>query len=84
MKKEVNILLVEDDVNLGFVIQDNLKKEGYNVQLCINGVDGLKKFSSESFHLCIFDVMMPKKDGFTLAKDIRKQNKTVPILFFNG
>jgi len=84
MNRDINILLVEDDVNLGFVIQDNLKKEGYNVHLCLDGIEGLKKFNSVGFHLCIFDVMMPKKDGFTLATDIRKQNDEIPILFLTA
>lgn len=81
---KLNILLVEDDTNLGFVIQDTLKSEGYNVFLCLDGVEGLKKFNDKQFHLCIFDVMMPKKDGFALASDIRKQNSNVPILFLTA
>jgi len=81
---KIKVLLVEDDTNLGFVIQDTLKKEGYDVYLCLDGVEGLKKFNTSTFHLCIFDVMMPKKDGFTLAKDIRKQNKNTPILFLTA
>lgn len=84
MKTKIKILLVEDDFNLGFVVQDQLKSEGYSVSLCSDGVDGLKKFNEESFHLCIFDVMMPKKDGFTLAKDIRKTNQDIPILFLTA
>ncbi|MGY8927657.1 MAG: response regulator, partial [Flavobacteriales bacterium] len=58
--------------------------DGYNVTLCMDGTDGLRKFNSESFHMCIFDVMMPKKDGFTLAKDIRKTDKKTPILFLTA
>ncbi|HIP35346.1 MAG TPA: response regulator transcription factor [Crocinitomix sp.] len=81
---EINILLVEDDTNLGFLIQDTLKSEGYNVQLCLNGVEGLKKFNDKTYHLCILDVMMPKKDGFTLAKDIRQINSKTPILFLTA
>ncbi len=81
---KINILLVEDDTNLGFLIQDTLKSEGYNVHLCLDGVEGLKKFNDTSFHLCIFDVMMPKKDGITLAKDIRKINTNIPILFLTA
>jgi DNA-binding response OmpR family regulator len=81
---KANILLVEDDTNLGFVIQDTLKSEGYNVHLCLDGVEGLKKFNDQPFHLCIFDVMMPKKDGYSLAKDIRKTNQTIPILFLTA
>jgi DNA-binding response OmpR family regulator len=84
MADTIKILLVEDDYNLGFVIQDQLKAQGYEVQLCTNGVEALKKFNEETFHMGIFDVMMPKKDGFTLAKDIRKTNQTVPILFLTA
>jgi len=84
MSDQIKILLVEDDYNLGFVVQDQLKSEGYKVQLCTDGVEGLKRFNEEEFHLCVFDVMMPKKDGFTLAKDIRKVNQEVPILFLTA
>ena len=75
------ILLVEDDPGLGFVIKDNLMIKGYDVTLCVDGDDGLKAFQSQWFDLCIFDVMMPKKDGFTLTKNIREKNQQVPILF---
>ena len=81
---KVKILLVEDDASLGYIISDQLKMDGYNVTLCMDGTDGLRKFNSESFHMCIFDVMMPKKDGFTLAKDIRKTDKKTPILFLTA
>lgn len=80
----IKILLVEDDANLGFVIADQLKSEGYQVTLCSNGMDGHIKFSESTYHLCIFDVMMPKKDGFTLAEEIRRINKNVPILFLSA
>jgi DNA-binding response OmpR family regulator len=75
------ILLVEDDPNLGFVIKDNLEIKGYDVILRNNGDDGLHTFSEKQFDLCILDVMMPKKDGFTLAQQIRDMNKEIPILF---
>ena len=81
---KVKILLVEDDASLGYIISDQLKMDGYNVTLCIDGSDGLKRFNSESFHMCILDVMMPKKDGFTLAKDIRRTDKKIPILFLTA
>jgi DNA-binding response OmpR family regulator len=80
----VRILLVEDDTSFGFVIADKLRAEGYQVALCTDGADGQKRFNEETFHLCIFDVMMPKKDGFTLARDIRKVNTDVPILFLTA
>lgn len=81
---KVKILLVEDDASLGFIVSDQLKSDGFDVTLCCDGVEGGKRFNSEKFHLCIFDVMMPKKDGFTLAKDIRKIDKKVPILFLTA
>lgn len=84
MNENIKILLVEDDYNLGFVIQDQLKDVGYDVTLASDGVEGLKKFNEEHIHMCIFDVMMPKKDGFTLAQDIRKVNSEVPILFLTA
>ena len=80
----VSILLAEDDVNLGFVISDQLKSEGYDVTLSTNGVEALVRFHERKFHLCIFDVMMPLKDGFTLAKDIRKTDQNTPILFLTA
>jgi len=75
------ILLVEDDPSLGFVIKDNLTLKGFEVTLCENGADGYQAFQNKSFDLCILDVMMPKQDGFSLAKSIREKNKQVPILF---
>ena len=81
---DVKILLVEDDYNLGFVVQDQLSDQGYKVTLATNGVDALKKFNEDKFHMCIFDVMMPKKDGLTLAEDIRKVNTEIPILFLTA
>ncbi|RZK40861.1 MAG: response regulator transcription factor [Pedobacter sp.] len=79
MKK---ILLVEDDPNLGLLLQDYLQLKGkFDVVLCTDGDEGLKSFMKHNFDLCILDVMMPKKDGFTLGKDIRKINENVPIIF---
>lgn len=81
---KVKILLAEDDANLGFVIADQLRTEGYHVTLATNGMDAYQRFNDDVFHMCIFDVMMPKKDGFTLAQDIRKLNKDIPILFLTA
>ena len=75
------ILLVEDDPTLGYVIKDGLVHKGYDVTLCKDGEQGQSVFEQQLFDLCIFDVMMPKKDGFTLAKSIRDKNTQVPILF---
>jgi DNA-binding response OmpR family regulator len=78
------ILLVEDDPSLGFVIKDNLIYKGYAVTLCKNGEEGEQVFNQQPFDLCIFDVMMPKKDGFSLAQTIREKNKDIPILFITA
>lgn len=79
MKK---ILLVEDDPNMGMLLQDYLQLKGkFNVVLAKDGDEGLKEFMKDTFELCILDVMMPKKDGFALGKEIRKVNAGVPIIF---
>jgi DNA-binding response OmpR family regulator len=78
------ILLVEDDPNLGFVIKDNLLLKGYQVTLCNDGNMGEAVFKDHAFDLCILDVMLPKKDGFALARSIREKNKEVPILFLTA
>jgi len=78
------ILLVEDDMNLGFVIQDTLKDQGYKVHLSKDGKEGLMQFNKETYDLCLLDVMMPKKDGFSLAEDIRKINQNIPIVFLTA
>lgn len=78
------ILLVEDDTNLGNLLQDSLEIKNYDVTLCRNGEEGWETFSSGKFDMCILDVMMPKKDGFTLARDIRRANTHVPIIFLTA
>jgi two-component system OmpR family response regulator len=82
--KGIQILLVEDDFNLGFVIQDSLKSEGFKVHLAKDGKEGLLQFNKEKYDLCLLDVMMPKKDGFSLAEDIRKTDSAVPIVFLTA
>lgn len=81
---EISILLAEDDSNLSTVLVDYLDMLGYNVTLCKNGQDALNAFKKQHFDLCLLDVMMPKKDGFSLAEDIRKENEEVPIIFFTA
>ena len=78
------ILLVEDDPSLGYVIQDNLALKGYDVTCCKDGEEGQEAFFNGAFDLCILDVMLPKKDGFSLAAAIREKNKEVPILFLTA
>jgi DNA-binding response OmpR family regulator len=78
----ISILLVEDDPNLGLVLQEYLQiKAGFKVQLCKDGEEGLKAFFQQQFDLCIFDVMMPKKDGFTLGREVRAVNQNIPIIY---
>jgi DNA-binding response OmpR family regulator len=83
-KNVPHILLVEDDMNLGFVIQDTLKTEGFRVHLCKDGKEGLLQFNKENYDLCLLDIMMPKKDGLSLAEDIRKINEDIPIVFLTA
>jgi DNA-binding response OmpR family regulator len=78
------ILLVEDDPSLGFVTKDVLTLRGYDVTLCRDGEDGERSFFSGAFDLCILDIMLPKMDGFSLARSIRKKNSSIPILFVSA
>jgi DNA-binding response OmpR family regulator len=78
------ILLVEDDPSLGFVIKDNLSIKGYDVTLCKDGEEGEQAFIDQNFSLCIFDIMLPKKDGFSLARSVRQKNKNIPIIFLSA
>jgi DNA-binding response OmpR family regulator len=78
---KTKILLVEDDKNLGFVIKDNLEQHGYDVTLCEDGETGWKMFNKKTYDVCLLDVMLPKKDGFSLAEEIRKKNDMIPIIF---
>ena len=76
------ILIVEDDPNLGKILNEFLSAKGYHVVLAVDGEEGKEKFLNEDdWNLIILDVMMPKKDGFSLAKDIRKVDKNIPIIF---
>ena len=81
---KIKILLVEDDLNLGLVIADHLKSLDYDVICAEDGSEGLVKFNEGVFDLCILDVMLPLLDGFSLAKDIRKINTEIPILFLTA
>jgi DNA-binding response OmpR family regulator len=84
MIENKKILLVEDDPSLGFVIKDNLVLKGYNVTLCKDGELAEQSFRNGKYDLCIFDIMLPKKDGFSLARSVRVTNTTVPILFLTA
>lgn len=78
------ILLVEDDPNFGTVLKDYLTLNDYNVTLAKDGLEGLIMFKNNDFDMCILDVMMPRKDGFSLAKDIRTTNTEIPIIFLTA
>lgn len=84
MEEKVKILLCEDDENLGTLLCEYLIAKGYDATLCPDGEAGFKEFQKEKFDICILDVMMPKKDGFTLAQDIRQMNSQVPIIFLTA
>jgi two-component system, OmpR family, response regulator len=82
--KQREIMLVEDDESLGFLIKDSLDAHGWKVNLYPTGEKGLTAFHSHRFDLCILDIMLPQKDGFTLATEIRKYNQQVPIVFLTA
>ncbi len=81
MSQKAKILLAEDDANLGFVVKDNLEDNGFQVELYTDGETALLAFQHSTYDLCILDVMMPKKDGFSVAKTIRETNQEIPIVF---
>ena len=84
MKSNNKILIVEDDPNFGSILRDYLNLNDYKVTLAKNGIEGFEKFKSNKFDLCILDIMMPYKDGFTLAKEIREKNENIPIFFLTA
>lgn len=84
MAKQKSILLAEDDDNLGQLLQTFLKAKGYQVELARNGKHAYEKYTDGHFDFCIFDVMMPEMDGFTLAKEVRLIDPKVPILFLTA
>jgi len=79
-----NILLVEDDPNLGQILHDFLEIEGFTVTLARDGEEGFDEFAKSEFNLCLLDVMLPKLDGFSLGRKIRKLNEDVPIIFLTA
>jgi DNA-binding response OmpR family regulator len=84
MNIKANILFVEDDPSLSFVIKDNLEDRGYTVVHCIDGESAWQQFMKHTFDMCLLDVMLPKKDGFTLAAQIRKKNELIPIIMLTA
>lgn len=81
---KIKVLVVEDDPNLGQILSDYLRLKKYNPTLAGDGEAGLEKFKIQDFDLCLLDIMMPKMDGFTLAKEIRNLNKEIPIIFLTA
>ncbi|MDN5201613.1 response regulator transcription factor [Fulvivirgaceae bacterium BMA10] len=83
MNKE-KLLVVEDDPNLGQILKEYLEIKGYDTKLCQDGEQGLESFKNNHYDLCIFDVMLPKKDGFSLAREIKVTDKETPIIFLTA
>lgn len=83
-QEKVKILLAEDDKNLGNLLKEYLEAKDYSVHLAVNGKEAFDIFVKKKFDICIFDVMMPVSDGYTLAKEVRKLNKMVPIIFLTA
>jgi len=84
MNDQAKILLVEDDQNFGDVLRSYLEMHDYDITLATDGEAGFKAFHQGKYDLCIFDVMMPKKDGFTLAAEVRETDKETPIVFLTA
>ena len=78
------VLLLEDDPNLGLIVQEHLQLNGYEVQLCPNGEVGLKEFRNGGYALCLVDVMMPKVDGFAFAREVRRHDRDIPLIFLTA
>ena len=84
MSKKVNILLAEDDANLGTLLSNYLKAKNFDVTLCVNGEIAISRFKDAIYDFIILDVMMPVKDGFAVAKEIRMVDKEIPIIFLTA
>jgi DNA-binding response OmpR family regulator len=81
---KIKIILVEDDVNLGFLLVDFLEANGFEVKLYRDGLSGLNGFQAASFDFCILDLMLPKIDGFALAEKIKEMNKDIPVVILSA
>jgi len=81
---KAHLLYVEDDESLSFVTRDNLELQGYQITYCADGKKALEAIQAQSFDLCVLDVMLPEVDGFTIAREIRKTNTEVPIIFLTA
>lgn len=84
MEQKTKVLLCEDDENLGMLLREYLQAKGYDTELRTDGESGLRSFVENSYDICVLDVMMPKKDGLTLAKEIREVYPAIPIVFLTA
>ncbi len=84
MSNRIRILLAEDEASLGMIIKESLETRDFEVLLCSNGEEALQTYQTEAPELLVLDVMMPKKDGFTLAKEIREIDDAIPIIFLTA
>ena len=84
MEEKIKMLLCEDDENLCMLLREYLEAKGYTTTLCPDGEAGFREFSKNKFDIAVLDVMMPKKDGFTLAQEIRQSNADLPIIFLTA
>ena len=82
--EKISVLLAEDDKNLGNLLREYLEAKGYSIKLAANGKEAYDIFAKEKFDLCLLDVMMPVKDGFTLAREIRSADNNIPIVFLTA
>jgi len=78
------ILLLEDDASLGMVLQEHLQLQGFEVTLCVDGEQGLSAYQQGQYDICLVDIMMPKKDGFSFAEDVRRTNQKIPLIFLTA
>jgi two-component system OmpR family response regulator len=83
-KNQIRVLLAEDDRNLGNILKNYLEAKGYTTTLCINGEEAIETFHRKEFDFCILDIMMPIKDGFTVAREIKAVNAKIPVLFLTA
>ncbi|MEN8250248.1 MAG: response regulator transcription factor, partial [Bacteroidota bacterium] len=82
--KQYNLLIAEDDLNLGQILKEYLELKGYNSVLARDGQEAVEEFDKHQFDLCILDIMMPKKDGFMVSKEIRAKNPQIPFIFLTA
>ncbi len=84
MSVGMKVLLLEDDPNLGLILQEHLQLNGFEVRLCVNGEEGTEEFFKGGYSLCLVDVMMPRKDGFSFAREVREVDSAIPLIFLTA